>query len=53
MNNKKECSYEVIKRVSKNGNEYYVIRVYIENYVYESLLNNEQSYILNMIFNKE
>ena len=49
---KKNCSYEIVKKVSKNGNEYSVIRVYIENYVYESLLNNEQTFILNLLFNK-
>lgn len=48
---KGKCSFEVVKRVSKSGNEYSVIRVTFEgaSYVFESFLSNEQTYILEGI----
>lgn len=48
---KGECYFEVVKRVSKSGNEYSVVRITFPsaNYVFESFLNNEQTYILEGI----
>lgn len=53
-NEMKDCKYEVIEAVSKQGKTYYQLRIAFSNgYVFETFLNKEQLYIINLDFNSK
>lgn len=50
----KNCKYELVEAVSKQGKTYYQLRIAFDNgYVFETFLNRDQLYIISLDFNQQ